>query len=268
MMNGHHQSDFSFTLTLPAQRAPASRSCPQLELPKPLREHCWRVVTFSKQESAASTTSPLPCPKWAPLGASNAVPHCRLSHTTWALLRVQSWSHTVCHVSPWRTSTLPEQSSLLLTSRTSKLPVKEKQLDGKWERNVCFYGIYVCDSLTCADNTSNRSRVAGFVCEGSMCALSQRWLYSTAFNLIVPGVPVAQTVFILGGDLMGSSTVELSACHRCIVYIPGFTAQCAPLVLVKELHSSLTSMCPTGQLDVACKRSSTCECVHADKGAL
>lgn len=122
---------------------------------------------------------------------------------------------------------------------------------------IYIYEILYC--LTCADNTSNWCSVAGFVSEGSVCTLGQSWLHSTAFNLIDPGVPVAETILVLGGERMGSSTVKLSARHWCVVEIPGFAAQRAPLVLLKVLHSSRAAVWPASQPDVACKQSFTCD---------
>lgn len=109
------------------------------------------------------------------------------------------------------------------------------------------------DSLTCADNISDCRSVAGFVSERSTRAVSQSQLHSVAFNLIEPGVPVAETILILVGDPMGSSTAKLSAHHCCIIEIPGFTTHRAPLALVKVLHSSHAAIWPTSQLHVACK---------------
>lgn len=82
-----------------------------------------------------------------------------------------------------------------------------------YDREMCVFFIDVCDSLTCADNTSNGSGVAGCVCEGSMRTLSQSGLNPTAFNVIGPGVAVAKAVFAVSGNLMGFSTVQLFAHH-------------------------------------------------------
>lgn len=155
----HEQSSSKNTVwkALPAQRVPASCSCPQLELRKPFREHCFRDVTLSKHESPASTTGPLPWPKWAAPGALRACPHSSCSHTTSALLRVQSVSHTVCHTSPWRTSTLPEHSSLLPASRTSKLPAKSSGL--KWLYDIRHFKFILIFSKIWQMNNNQRKRL-------------------------------------------------------------------------------------------------------------
>lgn len=139
--------------------------------------------------------------------------------------------------------------------------IEEHVYSGPYYKNTIYVGVCVLDSLTCADNISDCRSVAGFVSERSVRTLSQSWLRSAAFNLINPGVPVAETILVLVGDPMGSSTVKLSARHRCIIEIPGFTTQRAPLALVKVLHSSHAAIWPTSQLHVACKWSSTCDCL-------
>ena len=140
-----------------------------------------------------------------------------------------------------------------------------KNMDTAQHQQIRLFNLlkfYFVDFLTCADDTSNRGGVASSVSERTSWALSQCGLQSIAFNSISPGLSCAAAVLSDGGNLMTLPTVQLSAHHRCIIHIPGFTAHSPPLAFVIVLHSSNATTVPTRQPHVTWEWQLFCEWIQ------
>lgn len=116
------QGNSMAAIILPEHTTPASFSWVQLCDPQGSSWHSVRAASVPLHSAPFSHIGPRPFPKWAPLGADRAAPQPSSLHTTWALLRSQTSSHTVPHFWSWSTSTLPEHGHDPFTSLVALEP--------------------------------------------------------------------------------------------------------------------------------------------------